>query len=243
MRHIVFTRSAVFVWAVFLSALVAGCGSTPIFRANFDSDPVGGLPNENPPGAPANDLIWTAAGSLPGVVTVVNSGELSTRNLRYANVNVPLWNRYLGFVSAEVTLAPDKSFFAYWNGHIVDDPSGSGLDIWLGDGHFAVIALLRFKNGTISVRTGTNDFEQVGSYVSGTDHFILLRVDKSSGMYTFSFLPARGQNFAVGPRPVLSSTALNTSRPTLYAYYSEDLNGSGKYFFDNITISEKEPSM
>jgi hypothetical protein len=243
MRHVISSRSAVTAWTVLLALLVAGCGSTPIFRANFDSDAVGGLPNENPPGAPTGDLIWTAAGSLPGVVTVVNSGELSTRNLRYANVDVPLYNRYLGFFSTEVTLAPDKSFFAYWNGHIVDDPSGSALDIWLGDGHFAVIALLRFKNGTISVRTGTNEFEQVGNYVSGTDHFILLRVDKSSAQYRLSFVPARGQSFAVGPRSVLSSSALNTSRPTLYAFYSEDRSGSGKYFFDNITISEKEPSM
>lgn len=225
----------------------AGCGSSKIFYANFDADVVGNRPAENPPGAPTGDLIWLSTSTMNGIATVVNSGELPGKTMRYANVDVPLYNRYVGFIAAEVSLAANAKLYAYWNGYITDDPGGSGLEIWLGNSHFMALALIRFKDGKVYYQSGPGSpspYVEAGTYVPNRSHFVLITVDKGTQQYTVGIIQSGGgANINIGPRPVLNAPALETSRPSLYLMYNEEQDGNGRYFIDNVTISEKSPSM
>jgi hypothetical protein len=227
-------------------ALLAGCGTTRIFYASFESDTVGSLPAENPPGPPDGDLIWTSVGNMPAALSVVGSGELATKSLRYANINIPAYQRFVGFFSRPVSLAPDKTFYAYWSGRIYDDPAGSPLHVYLGNAHFLPMALLEFHNGTVRVQTSggsSPQFETIGTYTSGVQHFVVITVDKAARTYRVSILQ-RPVSISTGPRPVLNDSALGTNRPTLYLFYSQDgASGSGRYFVDDVTLSEREPEM
>ncbi len=247
MRRRIVVNLGKFVCVMSFTVAIVGCGSSKIFFANFEADAVGGLPVENPPGDPAGDLIWLSTSTLNGIVAVSNSGELPGKTMRYANVNVPLYNRYVGFLSKEVSLSSNAKLYAYWNGYIVNDVNGSGLEIWLGNSHFMALALLRFKDGKVYYQTGPGSpspYVEAGTYVPNKSHFILITVDKATSQYTVGIIQSGGGGtINIGPRAVLNGAALATSRPTLYMLYNEEKNGAGKYFIDNVTISEKEPDM
>ena len=230
-----------------LALSITGCGSSKIFYANFESDVVGNRPAENPPGNPTGDLIWLSTSTMNGIATVVNSGELPGKTLRYANVNVPTYNRYVGFFASEVELGASAKIYAYWNGYIMDGVNGSGLEIWLGNSHFMALGLIRFKDGKVYYQSGPGSpsaYVEAGTYVPNRSHFILITVDKATSRYTVGIIQSGGgTNINIGPRAVLNAEALDTARPTLYMMYNEESHGTGKYFIDNVTISEKSPGM
>jgi len=247
MRRSLVAKCGVMACAFSLASIMTVCGSTKIFFANFEADTVGGLPAENPAGAPSGDLIWLATSTMNGIATVVNSGELPGKTMRYANVDVPIYNRYVGFFGSEITLGPSAKLYAYWNGYIVNDVNGSGLEIWLGNSHFMAMALIRFKDGKVYYQSGPgspSSYVEAGTYVPNRSHFILITVDKATSQYTVGILQSGGgTSINIGPRAVLNPGALSTSRPALYMLYGEENSGNGRYFIDNVTISEKEPAM
>ena len=241
--------SYVSIFLFCLSFLLVGCNSSKIFYATFESDTVGNLPNEDPPESPAGDLIYTSAGGSSasgGSLEVINADVLSSgKTLLYRNVNIPLWYRYVGFVSKEVSWEDDRTIYAYWTGSIDLDPSGSSLRIWIGNGHFLPLALLEFNDGDIRLQTGTgsnSSFETLGSFNENSSHTIILNVDKATQTYAISIIQGgRAGNLNTGSRPVLNTDALETERPTLYMWFNEDLSGSGSYEIDEITISKENP--
>jgi hypothetical protein len=227
--------------------LLIGCGSTRIFYDNFEADPIGGLPLESPVGAPVGDLVYMSGGSTRGIATVVNTGELPSKILRYSNINVPGYSRYLGFIGSEIEPGTRPTLYAYWNGYIVDDQNGSGLNVWLGTAHFLSLASVRFKDGKVLYEDGSGTspvYIEAGTYRPNRSHFVLITVDQENRQYTIFVTPGgNGQNITIGPKPILNPEALGTGRPSLYFLYNEEKNGSGKYLIDNVTISTKPPDM
>ena len=119
-----------------MAVLASGCGATRIFHATFESDTIGELPSMSPPESPTGDYIYVSdvsgAGTSLLAVTALNP-LTGGRSLRYRNIDTPTYNRYVGFISKEITPDPDERFYASWNG--TRQGSGSALRIWLGDGH------------------------------------------------------------------------------------------------------------
>ncbi len=222
--------------------LLFGCSK--LFYANFDADITGDLPQNSPPGAPDDDLIWSAIPVPADGLQVVMDPVFSSKALEYSNVNTPLYQRYIGFFSKEGNIADNGNIYTYWSGVLDLPASGSGLRVWLGNGHFAPIAELRFKGNNISVRVSPygqdEEFEQIGTYSPDRAHFVLINVNKADATFRISFLQG-GNNSSIGPLPVLDTTALSTSRPTLYMYYDEAGGSTGRYVIDEVTISKKEP--
>jgi len=235
---------------LFLTIFLSACGSTPLFRANFDSDTIGARPNSSPPGDPVGDWIYISnpESAVPNPVEVVNIDEFDNRgnSLRYSNVNTPVWNRYVGFMSREIGLRTTE-YFAFWNGRLDVSSSSSALDIWLGSSHFLPMASLRFEDGQILLAIGFGEFgkkyEAIGSYTTGI-HTVLMRVDKPSATYAIVIVQQRGETIETGTRPVLYRDALRNLRPTLYMWFSEEgVHGSGSYLTDNVGISERAPDI
>jgi hypothetical protein len=225
-------------------SLIMLFGCSKLFYADFDADVAGSLPQNSPPGPPADDLIWSTIPVPADGLQVVMDPVLSSQALEYRNANTPLYQRYVGFFSKEGSIADDANIYAYWTGVLDLPASGSGLRIWLGNGHFAPLAELRFKGNIISARVSPfgedEEFEQIGTYSPDRSHFVLINVNKADETFRISFLQS-GNNSSIGPLPVLDNTALSTNRPTLYMYFDEAGGSSGKYVFDELTISKKEP--
>lgn len=217
----------------------AGC-SAAVFRADFDSDPVGAAPSENPPDRPAGDLVHLSNPGSGSALVVDAPASLTGRSVEYGNVNVPAHERVLGFVSTEID-GRAKHVFASWRGVIAVGPSGSALDVWLGSARSVALASLRFKNGQILRRTGNGPdaFTTIGNYQPGESHTVVMRVDKDTGEYAIRVV---GRTVVdTGTHPVLNPTAASTLRPTVYFWFSEDFSSGSTYTIDDVTISTRCP--
>jgi hypothetical protein len=157
----------------------------------------------------------------------------------YQNLDLSIPQRFVGFFSATTALPANQKFRARWNGRIDLTAAGSGLEVWLGDGHFGQIADFRFKNGEVRLKTSGGSsptYETIGTYNESESHTALITVDKAAGQYSLVIIPG---SVLSGWRPVLSSEAVKTSNPTLYFhYYEEGKHGTGKYVVDNILIEK-----
>lgn len=231
--------------ALAVAVLVGGCGSTAIFHATFESDTAGAQPSTSPPEAPAGDSIYVSdvSGAGASQLAVVDSPALGgARSLRYANVDVPTYSRFVGFQGTEVAADPGADLFAFWIGRL--QGTGSPLRIWLGDGSFRALAELSLANGTISrpVSGGPNPiFAPIGTYVEGGQHFVLLSVDAAARTWTVSVTQRGAPTVSSGPNPVLEATALGATRPTLYLWFSEETSGTATYVIDDIGINRRPP--
>lgn len=221
---------------VVLALLITGCASTPIFRANFDTDTVGALPNPNPPGNPVGDAIWSTAAGDTNMLVVVNDPVIGSRSLRFAN-NGPLI-RYVGFIPVDMSSGADH-VFAYWIG--VVGATSAPLDVWLGDTHFSAIGGVRFDGGNLLVRTPTG-YDSIGTYAAGTSHVMIFTFNKGAGTFSVSFLQG-SHSASQEDMPLLSPAAGTTIRPTLYMSYFSGGSSSARYVVDEVIISEREPDM
>jgi hypothetical protein len=216
-------------------AMAVGCASGPLFNANFDADAVGSLPNTDPPGQPAGDEIYFVDANQASMqVTVVNSAALGSKSLQYSNANVPVYSRYIGFISKSEALGANQKFRAAWDGRVDLDSNGSALNILLGDPHFIPFAEMRFKDGQVLLRTTLADtYEPIGPYDESQNHAVFITIDKSTQKYSIVMVPG---SVTSGWRTVLVPEALDTNRPSLYFYYSENKSSSGKYVVDKVAI-------
>jgi len=229
--------SITLVVMVIAASALGGCATGTLFRANFDADAVGALPNTSPPGAPVGDFIYLSDPTgTPGQITVVNSAALSSKSLQYANIDIPVFYRYVGFMSTEEMLGANQKFRAIWNGRLDLATNSSALDIWVGDGHFSSLAAIRFKNGQVLLRTSdTPTYENIGSYSESQNHVVTITVDKATQKYSVVMIPG---SVLSGWRTVLHPAALSTDRPTIYFHFSENASSSGKYVVDNVLIEK-----
>jgi hypothetical protein len=179
--------------AAILTALALGaCASGTLFRADFDADALGSLPDTTPPGNPTGDVIYVSdPTNALGQLAVVNSGALASKSVQYSNVNVPVYSRFVGFMSKEEVLPANQKFRALWAGRANLDPSGSPLDIWLGDSHFKALAAMRLENGQVRLRTSNAppQYENIGSYSESENHAVFITIDKGTQQYSIVMFP------------------------------------------------------
>lgn len=233
------TRTPAILVVLACFELLNACATSTLFRAKFDADSVGAPPATNPPGPPSGDQIWIAD---PTDLTVVQSPELNSKAVSYRNLNLDSWQRFVGFFSQTSVIPANQGFRAIWAGRIYLPATGSGLEVWLGDGHFGGIAAFRFKGGNILLKTssGSNPtYETIGSYYDSVTHTVIISVDKATAKYSLGIFQSQGPFVGSGWRPVLSTEAMNTSTPTLYFwYYEEGKSGAGNYVVDDISITK-----
>jgi hypothetical protein len=217
---------------------LGGCASGTLLHADFDADTVGATPNTALPGSPTGDLIYLADPSNPSdQLIVVNSAALSSRSVKYSNVNVPVTSRFVGFMAKEEALGSTQKFRAIWAGRVDLAPAGSHLDLWLGDSHFKAIAALRLDNGQVLLRTSNSpeQYENIGAYSESENHSVIITVNKATQQYSVVMAP---NSVLSGWRSVLSTDALGTDRPTVYFHFSEPASSSGNYVADGIAIEK-----
>jgi len=230
-----FARYSLF-GALCLLACTTSCKGTKLFKDNFDADAAGGPPALSPPGSPAGDEIYIATSTAAHKPQVVSDSVLGSKALKHVNVDTTLPLRYVGFLSKSSSIPADKKIRATWNGRIDLASGGSGLDVWLGDSHFAAIASLRFKNGDVQLQTSggaSPTYETIGAYTENATHSATITVDKAVGQYSVVIMPL---GITSGWRPVLSQPAMNASRPTLYLWFFEPAHSSGFYTIDDVLI-------
>jgi hypothetical protein len=218
----------------------AGCGSTPVFRANFDTDRAHEAPNPSPPDSPNGDVIfWNSYAVDPSMVVVVFDGVLASNSLRFANLGDIERNRYVGFVPIEVSTSA-AHIYAYWNGvsYISDEP----IDIWLGWNYSRQIGGLRLYNGEVLIRNGTHSFERIGAFEHGRSQFIMLTINKSSRTFDLTFVQGDNIITRLGVNAIDPET-VDDPRPVLGMGYLNGPESSAFYIVDNIIISEKRPDM
>jgi hypothetical protein len=223
--------------ALVACAMLGACATEKLLHADFNCDTVGAPPDTTLPGAPSGDKIWVPVVSQ---LMVVQSAELNSKALSHRNLDVPTWDRHVGFYSATTTLPADQIFRAWWNGRIDLTSTGSGLDVRLSGPIYPDIVAFRFKDGQVRLQTsdGWNPtWETIGTYNESEIHTVIITVDKAAAQYSLVIIPGPVLS---GWRPVLDMEGLKTLViPTLYFWYYEDGKyGAGKYVVDNISIEK-----
>lgn len=233
----------IFVYLVVTSMVAllgAGCGTTQIFRANFDSDRLHETPNPSPPGDPDSDYIfWYTADSDLSVVSVVYDGVLASNSVRFPNIGGNNGSRYIGFIPIEVSPSATH-VYAYWNGvaYISDEP----IDIWLGWSYSRPIGGFRLHNGNILIRNSTGGFERIGTFDHGKSQFVLLAINKNSRTFDLTFIQGDNIVTRLGVEAI-DTGAVDGTRPVLGMGYINTRESHAFYVADNIIISEEEPEM
>ncbi|GEM_PF-4042651 len=237
---------------LFLTIFLSACGSTKLFYADFDADTVSEGPNEYPPGDPELDHIYYTNSPVYGpVLQVVNIDEFDQHgnSIRYsATGQTNTYYRLVSFQPYEWPHDPSTTeYFAYWYGKLELSSSSPALDVGLGDDYLPYgshWAGLRFKNGRILLLTNVRSetFEEIGSYETGSTHFIVISIDIPSATYEIRILQD-GRVISTGTRPVLNPESL-------HAGYAKSLNmcfcergtyTSGSYLVDFVNISKRAP--
>lgn len=218
--------------------VLSGCASDTLFRADFNSDAVGAKPNPSPPGPPSGDEIHLSDPDDSSIqLAVMNcAAAFGSQCVRYSNLDVPMPYRFASFLSRAETLSSTQKFRATWVGRVDLSPSGSLLDIWLGDPGYQAIAAIRFDDGQVLLRTSNSpaQYEAIGSYSESANHAVFITVDKGLGQYSVVMTPNGIQS---GWRDALNDQALATNRPTLHFLFSEQASSSASYVADDIVIT------
>ncbi len=219
--------------------VLSGCASDTLFRADFDSDTAGVKPNSSPPGPPTGDEISLSDPNDSSVqLAVMNcASAFGSQCVRYSNIDVAVPYRFASFLSRAETIGSTQKFRATWVGRVDLSPSGSLLDIWLGDPGYQAIAAIRFDNGQVLLRTSNNpeQYEVLGSYSETVNHAVFITVDKGTKQYSVVMTPNSVQS---GWRDALNNQALETNRPTLHFLFSEPANSTASYVADDIVITK-----
>ncbi|MCG8317501.1 MAG: hypothetical protein MI976_30155 [Pseudomonadales bacterium] len=228
---------------LFAMTVLSGCGATSIFKDDFSADAIGSPPAQFPAGNPAGDEIYMSDSGLSGSFEIVHNAFFSAsggNSLRYSNLSVPLYHRYLGLMSTTSTIPSDGRIRAIISGRPSLSNSGSGLQIWLGNTHFGSMCSVRLKNGNLYRQNSFGSYVLMGSYSNNTNHLLTFNVDKETGTCQIS-TTQNGTTTNSGSFAMQNPSIADTSRPTLYYFYYEDLSGSGTYFINSTTISYTVP--
>ena len=221
------------ILCIFLLSALAGCNSTPVLRATFDTETIGDMPSLDLAGDPAGDALWTTASSEETLAVVADS-VIGSRSARFSNTGSLV--RMLGFVPVSLSSSAEK-VYAYWTGVI---RGGSApLHISLLAEHYETIGGLRFENGQVFAKTPSGD-ENIGSYDVGVSHVVLFTHDREAGTFDIAVL-GRNRSSKSGI-PVISEPAGNSLRPFLLMHYDGG-SGDAQYVVDSVHISEREPEM
>lgn len=218
---------------------LTGCG-TPILRANFDTSTLGTHPGPELPGDPVGDSFYLSDPTSGSAVVVAAPGGLSGRSLSYRHAAPMSYSRFLGFGGREVTSA-SQQYWAVWNAIPQLSPNVP-LDVWMGNGHFQSLGSIRFLNNQVLVATDDRgNFTPVGEFTNGRLHTVVIKVDKPSATYRISVLGGPSP-VNTGTRPVITPSALTTTRPYVYLWFGSDGTSPSTYTVDNVLITEACPT-
>ncbi|WP_420454861.1 hypothetical protein [Rubrivirga sp.] len=227
---------------------LSACTTHPLLDADFEADRIGDRPNTSPPGPPPGDRIVTSDRSRPiaGLFEVVEYRDRQA--LRHRETDNLIGN--FVYFTADRTHSRDQPLYAFWSGEPHLDADGSGYSVYLGDTHFSPFASVRLRAGRVLLSLldagapGGYRYEDVGAYVEGRSHSMILTVDRGMRAFRLDYLgPPR--SFSVTGRAVLNQSRLeNTYTPILYGTFFEDTNGGdGYYLYDLVQINEREPEV
>jgi len=213
-----------------------GCATDTLFHDDFHADIAGNAPSDDPAGSPSGDIFYLS-GSGTQSAEVIDTPAMGGKCMQYSNADVPVILRYAVCFSEVTPLAADQAFRAEWTGIINLDDQGSGLEVSLGDNHYSYMAVVRFKGGAVKAKTADSPeaWTTIGNYTENEKHYGLIEVNKAAAKYSVTIVPG---GIASGWLDVLSTTAMQTSQPSLYFQYYEDKSGSGKYLLDDLLISK-----
>lgn len=218
---------------VIVVAAQVGCGKV-LFRDSFNADTPGSPPNDTPPGSPTGDSIyWNAPGNES--LRVVSS--LDDKAVRYRKQPDIHYQRYVGFLSREITPGV-RRFTASWIGRATLGQDDGPLDIWLGSPHFSSMAAIRLENGRVLRRATNGTYVDVGSLPNGVRHAVYWTVDRDAETNTISIVGDDGILASYLAQPVLDDDAMQTSRPTIWLWFSEGEGGRSSYTMDDVRIAE-----
>lgn len=229
--------------SMFLLSLSA-CSTTPLFKANFDSDPLGGLPATSPPGDPVGDSIWLGTeGYPPHAVTVISDDAFSGHSLKYSNIDISSLLTEVRFYSKELTSSGPR-YWATWVGRL-ENVSDATPPLQIHFGNFTIgYATFRLHAGKLWVRRTPergSDYEVVGDVLPGRLHNVIVTIDDAAGTFSLSLFQYRGPTLEVGPRPLGSRSVLRERRLDIQLRFNVGGHSSAAYLIDDITILQEEP--
>lgn len=228
----IYSRLLPLVVSALLTAL-AGCNSTPVLRATFESDHVGRLPSLDLAGDPSGDMLWTTAGSAE-TLSVVSDPVIGSKSVQLTNSGSLV--RMLGFVPVELSSSAD-TVYAYWTG--VPRGGAAPLSVSLMAEHFETIGGVRFEDGQVFARTPTGS-EAIGSYENDVSHVVILTHHREAGLFDIVIIGrSRASRSGI---PVINATVAESRRPFLLIDFG-DGSPDAQYVMDSVFISEKEPEM
>lgn len=227
--------------------LTSGCG-TQVLRANFDSDPLGGLPLASPPGDPVGDSVWlgTLVSSIePHAVIIISDGAISGQSLRYSNADIPGLVREVRFYSKELGSRRPK-YWAAWSGRI-EDVTDSTSPLIIHFGNFTIgYASFKIQSGKLWVRRTPergSGYEPVGDLAAETVHTVVVMIDDQTETFNIAIFPRRGRTLNVVSRPLESRSIFTERRLNIQLRFDGGSNSGASYVIDDIIITEKEPDM
>lgn len=223
-----------------LVLILTGCGS-PILKANFETSTLGTYPAPELPGDPVGDSFYLSSPGSGSAVVVAAPPGLTGKSLRYRHTAPMAVNRFMGFGGKEVDVSA-RQYWAVWNG-LPQLSANVPLDIWIGDGHFGTMGMIRFLNNQVHMATDANGtkFSPIGAFTNGRVHTLVMKVDKPSASYRISLL-GDGPGISTGDRPVAQPSTLATTRPFVYFWFGSEDVSSSTYTIDNMLITEACPT-
>jgi hypothetical protein len=222
------------------AVVLTGCGS-PILKANFEANTLGTHPGPELPGDPVGDIFYLSNPGSGSAVVVAAPPGLTGKSLSYRHSDPAAFNRFLGFGGKEVD-ASARQYWAVWNAVPQLTPNVP-LDVWIGDGHFGTMGMIRFLNNQVQVATNVQgtEFSPIGAFTNGRLHTVVMKVDKPSATYRITLL-GEGPGITTGTRPVVEPGTLAATRPYVYFWFGSEGVSPSTYTIDNMLITEACPT-
>lgn len=223
-----------------LAGALSGCAA-PLFRAGFDSDPLGGPPVARPPGPPDDNVLNVAR---DGSVTVMMNGSSASdrRVLVAANAAGGVAQLFAASAPLGSNYQRGQPVFASWQGFQVY--GRTIISAW--EGHFNTVAEFEITNG--EVRAGGRVLGRIADPQSGGGHVIIWRLDPAAATSVLTVFPDRGAGAPTGTRPQTFTIAdsrlanLGPARIMGLTYQAETTDQDfGFYLVDDILIGQRRP--
>lgn len=233
------TRSFRNVGVLLLAAGALGGCAAPLFRAGFDTDPLGVPPLARPPGPP-DDSITTSV--RRGFVTVIANGTDGRRVLLGSSDAGGTAQMFTISAPLGTTYQRGAPIYASWRGWQV----GGRTEISVWAGHFNTLALFEITEG--NVLSGGRTLGRIADPERGGAHVMVWRLDPASATAVLTVFPDRlagapsgttPQRFTIAD-PRLADLA---SAPVLGLLFAADSSNAdfGYYFVDDVVIGQRAP--